>query len=84
MNALEMLREAFEKMKEAEQLVKDARQSNESLDDYYGYSLRIIEQELNSFSDNSNGYSGGNTPLSDIIEGAGVNWEIEETETQGK
>ena len=74
-STLEKLEEAMELMKQAESLVKEAKKENESLSDYYGYSLDIIAQELNQFSDNSKGYIGRNKCLEDIINAEGENWD---------
>jgi hypothetical protein len=74
MSAKEKLEKALELMKEAESLIKEADKQNESLNGHYGYSLEIIAQELNNFSDNSMGYIGRNTCIKDIIENEGDKW----------
>ena len=75
MTTFDKLYEALEKMQEAIELIEEASEENESLSDYYGYSLEIITQELNRFSDNSRGYLGRNTCLQDIIDDEGEKWE---------
>lgn len=83
-NALEKLQEANDLMKQAERLVNEARDSNSSLRSKYGYSLQIIEQELNQFSDNSRGYLSRNTTLEEIIESEGRKWfDDEKSENEG-
>tara|TARA_R110000822_G_scaffold127454_1_gene262930 strand:- start:1172 stop:1411 length:240 start_codon:yes stop_codon:yes gene_type:complete len=74
-NQLEKLQDAFDKMKEAEEIIEELRKDKDSsLDEYYGYSLEIIEAQLNQFSDNSVGYVGMNTNLKEIIDSEGENW----------
>lgn len=75
MTTFDKLYGALEKMQEAIELIEEANGENESLSDYYGYSLEIITQELNRFSDNSGGYIGRNTCLQDIIDAEGEKWE---------
>jgi hypothetical protein len=74
MKTLSQLREAMEHMKSAESLLKQVKRENKSLDDYYGYSLELMMQELNRMSDNSKGYQGHDTCLDEIMEAAGSDW----------
>lgn len=74
MNTLDQLTEAMDLMKQAEQLLIEANKQNKSLSDYYGYSMEIIIQELNRFSDNSRCYQGNNNSLEDIINAEGEDW----------
>lgn len=75
MTQLEKLQEAMELMKKAEEIVESLIANDEdSLNEYYGYSLEIIQQQLNKFSDNSCGY-GGNTSIEEMIESEGYNWQ---------
>jgi len=67
MDTLMKLQEALDLMKQAEKLVGEARRENKSLNEYHGYSLQIIEQELNKFTDNSRGFLTRDTALADII-----------------
>lgn len=55
------LYEAFDKMKEAEEILREV---NKGADDY---GLRIIIQQLNKFSDNSEAYMTNNLCLEEII-----------------
>ncbi len=74
MTQLQKLKEAMALMKDAERIIESLMDNNEdSLNEYYGYSLQIIQQQLNNFSDNSSGY-GGNTSIEEIIESEGYNW----------
>lgn len=75
MDTLEKLEEAIDLMKQAEEILESVKEENQSLDDYYGYSIQIIIQELNKFSDNSCGYIGSNASLEEIIESEGDNWK---------
>jgi len=74
MNTTEKLQKALDLMKEAEQLVNEAKEENKSLKSYYGYSLLIVAQELNKFSDNSNYYMTRDTNLQEMIESEGSKW----------
>ena len=79
MTQLDKLHKALELMKEAEDIIEDLNDDDEnSLNEYYGYSLQVIAQELNKFSDNSCGYLHGNTTLEEIIEAEGDNWTEED------
>ena len=74
MTQLEKLQEAMVLMKDAEGIIESLMANDEdSLNEYYGYSLQIIQQQLNKFSDNSCGY-GGNTSIEEMIESEGYNW----------
>ena len=74
----ELLQEAIKKVRQARELVQEAKK-NESLDDYYGYSLILIDQYLDIFSSNEGGYVGNNTSIEDVLEGMGEgNWENKE------
>lgn len=64
MTTFDKLYGALEKIQEAIELIKEANEENESLSDYYGYSLKIMTQELNRFS-----------YLQDIIDTEGEKWE---------
>jgi len=71
MSTLRKLQEANDLVIEALDILNELE--NESLEEYYGYSLEIIKQQLDIFSENNEGYS-GNTSLSDIIVEEGNNW----------
>lgn len=76
MDALLKLQQAVQHMKDAEQLINEAKLANESLEQHYGYSLDIIAQELNKYSDNSRGYHMKfNTSLDEIINAEGSAWK---------
>lgn len=76
--AKQKLERALMYMKDAERLIEEAKQENQSLEEEFGYSLEIIIQELNRFSDNSRGYQGNNASLEEIIEDEATNWEDNE------
>lgn len=80
MKTIDKLQLAFELMKKAEEIIseiKKNKEENKSLLSYYGYSLEIIEQQLNIFSDNSKNYLTRNTNLEEILNMLGDNWEDE-------
>ena len=75
MTQTERLQEAMALMKDAERIVESLMSNDEdSLNEYYGYSLHIIQQQLNKFSDDSLGY-GGNASIKEMIESEGYNWK---------
>ena len=74
MDALEKLEKAREHMEEARILISEANSENESLENYYGYSLTIVEQQLDIFSSNERNYMTSSTNLEEIIEGEGDKW----------
>lgn len=77
MKTLKKLQLAFELMKKAEEIIDDIRDNeddNQSLMKYYGYSLEIIQQELNKFSDNSCYYLTRDVNLQEIIDSEGEKW----------
>ena len=77
-NQLKKLESVLSHMKEAEKIIEDLRTNEEdSLNNYYGYSLEIIQQQLNKLSDNSQGYLGRDSCIGDIIESEGDKWEID-------
>lgn len=75
MSKLEKLYKIQELMKEAEGLVEEVNVEGSSLNEYYGYSLEIIKQELHRFSDNAMGYTGRNTCIEEICDGEGTEWK---------
>jgi hypothetical protein len=80
MKTLEKLQLVFELMKKAEEIINDIKNDkdeNESLLDYYGYSLEIIKQQLNIFSDNRNGYLTHDTNIKEIVDSEGERWNDE-------
>jgi len=80
MKTLEKLQLAFELMKKAEEIINDIKNDkdeNESLLDYYGYSLEIIQQQLNIFSDNRKGYLTHDTNIKEIVDSEGERWNDE-------
>jgi hypothetical protein len=78
MTTEQLLQEAIEKVQEARELIERAKE-NESLDEYYGYSIQIIDQEFDRFCTNEKCYMGRNTSLEEIVEGMYEgNWENKE------
>lgn len=78
MDALQKLQQAIAHIKDAERLIKEATNQNESLDRNYGYVIEIIGQQLNKFSDNSKGFAMNyNTPLIEIVSNEGKSWQNE-------
>ena len=65
--AINHLSNALNAMKEAESNIQLALQISE-VKHNFGYSLGIIQQELNRFSDNSEEYLSGNTSIAEMIE----------------
>lgn len=77
MKTQEKLQLAFELMKKAEDIINDIRnekEENRSLLRYYGYSLEIIQQQLNIFSDNSGYYLTNDVNLQGILDSEGQDW----------
>jgi hypothetical protein len=85
MKILEKLQLAFELMKKAEDIINDIRnnkEENQSLLRYYGYSLEIIQQQLNIFSDNSGYYLTNDVNLQGIIDSEGQDWNDESNDDE--
>lgn len=80
MRTTDLLELAQQKMKEIEEIL-DEVQTNESLDDYYGYSINIIKQELKK-SNNGGGFLTSDKSIEDIIYGEGEKWNDEEHEVE--
>lgn len=76
MTTLEKLELAKSLMEKAEELIDGIIENpeNDSLIKYYGYSLKIITQELNKFSTNSRSYLTSDVSLDEIINEEGENW----------
>lgn len=85
MKTQEKLQLAFELMKKAEEIINDIRnekEENKSLLRYYGYSLEIIQQQLNIFSDNSRYYLTNDVNLQGILDSEGQDWNDESNDDE--
>lgn len=85
MKTQEKLQLAFELIKKAEDIINDIRnekEENHSLLRYYGYSLEIIQQELNIFSNNSGYYLTNDVNLQGIIDSEGQDWNDESNDDE--
>lgn len=69
----EILDEVIGKMQQAQELLDEALE-NESLDNYYGYSINIIKQELDKLSNNSAMY---HKNIEEMVGTEGENWNDE-------
>ena len=74
MTTANKLEKALALIKEAAQLVSEARK-NESLEEYYD--VEYIERELNSLADNPKGYTGV-VSIQEILDEANDKWTNEE------
>lgn len=76
MTTIEKLRLTKELMKTAENILDEIEKDsqNKSLLSEYGYSIQIIKQELNKFSDNSNYYFTNDVSLERIIDSLDNDW----------
>jgi hypothetical protein len=80
MKTQEKLQLAFELMKKAEDIlynIQNNKEENEDLLSYYRYSLEIIRQQLNIFSNNSGYYLTRDVNLQEILDSEGDNWNDE-------
>lgn len=85
MKTQEKLQLAFELMKKAENIlheINNDKEENKSLLRYYGYSLEIIRQQLNIFSDNSGYYLTRDVNLQEILDSEGDNWNDESKDNE--
>jgi len=73
MTTTEILEEAKEKIQDAMALLKKAKK-NESLSDYYGYTIGLMIQELDKVSENQAGYLTRDKNIQDILEVEGEKW----------
>jgi hypothetical protein len=75
MGELEQLQEAFDKLKEVEEILDSLIEDKESsLNEYYGYSLKGLSQQINAIADNGVGVITKETNLQEIIESEGELW----------
>jgi hypothetical protein len=74
MNTLEKLQEALEHVKKAEDLIRQAKNENVSLETYYGYSIEMIAQQLNKYGDASVYRDRNIGSLKEIVEAEGEKW----------
>jgi len=82
MTTLEKLDLAYSLIKKSEEILNKINKDieNDSLNNYYGYTIKILVQELNIISDNSKGYLTQDKSIMDIIESEGDKWEDNSTD----
>ena len=82
MKTLEKLELVNNLIKKSEEILNEILKNpeNDSLTSYYGYTLKLIKQELNILSDNSHGYLTRDKSIEDVINAEGDEWNDESSD----